>query len=172
MNSADLSSEDMVGDGGNIASLAGSSRYVVAVHGIGDQFKNATIQSVVAAFGGFFNYPTGIPLGAFRSPRPTVQPWKVPSPSTIDAVPVPPALADTAFVEIYWADIPRKQQKAGYVIEDTKAWARTVVARLRARYQEFTDEKRIAALKPVQPENCHPHWARKTIALLPTPSKR
>jgi hypothetical protein len=115
-----------------------AKRYVVAVHGIGDQFKNATIQSVVAAFGGFFDYPLGVPLGAFRKPPPAISAYKPETPDTPGARPVPDALAETAFVEIYWADIPRKQHEEGYTIEETKAWARTVVARLRARYQDFT----------------------------------
>src|SRR5947207_7626517 len=113
-------------------------RYVVAVHGIGDQFRNATIQSVVSAFGGFFDYPLGIPLGAFRKPPPAISAYTPETPDTPGARPMPDTLAETAFVEIYWADIPRELQEEGYTIEETKAWARTVVARLRARYQDFT----------------------------------
>jgi hypothetical protein len=37
---------------------------------------------------------------------------------------VNPAIADIGFVELYWADIPRRIQRRGYTIEETKAWAR------------------------------------------------
>jgi hypothetical protein len=127
-----------------LRSIPNLKRCVVAVHGIGDQFENATIQSVVSAFGGFFNYPAGVPLGAFRKPRPPIQPFFLETPETAEALPVPRDLAETAFIEIYWADIPREQQKGGYTIEETKAWARTVVARLRARYAGFTAAKSVA----------------------------
>ena len=40
------------------------------------------------------------------------------------------------FVELYWADIPRRVQRRGYTIDETKASARTVVERVRARYEE------------------------------------
>jgi hypothetical protein len=114
-------------------------RYVVAVHGIGDQYYNATVQSVVSAFAGFFNYPAGVPLGAFRKPPPAIATFALETPDTLGALPVPKELIETSFVEIYWADIPRKVQQEGYTIEETKAWARTVVARLRARYEGFTN---------------------------------
>ena len=120
------------------AKIPPASRYVIAVHGIGDQLRNATAQSVVSAFGGFFNYPLGVPLGAFRKPPPQLSAYKPETPNTRGARQVPPELAATSFVEIYWADIPRGIQQEGFTIEETKAWARTVVARLRARYEGFT----------------------------------
>ncbi len=134
-------------------SIRPAKRYVVAVHGIGDQFRNATIQSVVSAFAGFFNYPAGIPLGAFRKPPPAISAFNLETPDTTGALPVPESLAETTFVEIYWADIPREVQKEGYTLEETKAWARTVVARLRARYELFTTPdtaKRITSRHPTE----------------------
>ena len=43
-------------------------------------------------------------------------------------------MKDIGFVEVYWANIPMRVQRRGHTIEETKAWARTVVQRVRARY--------------------------------------
>ena len=41
-------------------------RVVVAVHGVGDQYTYATIQSVVNRFCGFYGQPAAVPLGNFH----------------------------------------------------------------------------------------------------------
>lgn len=106
--------------------ILGADNIVVAIHGIGDQYHNATLQTVVSAFGRFAGYPALTPLGRFHS----VTSFRLKHP------PPPPDLGGTAFVEVYWADIPRKVQKEGYVIEESKAWARTLVERIRARFDD------------------------------------
>ena len=107
----------------------GADKIVVAVHGIGDQYRNATIQTVVSAFGRFARYPASLPLGFFHDASSMVRATRLkgpPEPGT--------TLGSIGFVEVYWADIPREAQTAGYIIEETKAWARTVVERVRARF--------------------------------------
>jgi hypothetical protein len=111
-------------------------KVIVAIHGIGDQYRNATIQSVIASFGQFADYTAAMPLGRLGAG----------DGKNIFFLKGPPApvgdLATVGFVEFYWADIPRKVQTAGYRIEETKAWARTVVERLRARYNFLRNEAR------------------------------
>src|SRR5438132_1624634 len=106
-------------------------KIVVAIHGIGDQYRNATVQSVVNIFSRCFEQAAAVPLGSFYSVDGTVQTFRLKSPPDIT-----PSLASIGFIEAYWADIPRRVQRRGYTIEETKAWARTVVERLRARYSK------------------------------------
>jgi hypothetical protein len=107
------------------------SKIILAVHGIGDQFRYATIQSIAARFGIYSGTPARAPLGGFH---PQAQ-------GAIEAFyfeppPKPPYLAGIGFAEVYWADIPRGPQKEGFIIEEAKSWGRTVVERVRARYSE------------------------------------
>ena len=114
-----------------------ASKVVVAVHGIGDQYLNATIQTVVSAFCRYADYPSTVPLGHFPSlsdGEDRIRAFQLTGPPE----PKEP-LGDIGFVEVYWADIPRKLQREGYVIEEAKAWARTVVERFRARYQQSAE---------------------------------
>ena len=106
-------------------------KLVVAVHGIGKQFRYATIQSVADRFGAYCDLSLGIPLGSFHpSPSGSIAALRVPEP------PYPPSfpsgLVDTGFAEIFWADIPSEAAKQADTIEETKAWAKTVVERVRA----------------------------------------
>jgi hypothetical protein len=113
----------------------GAKKIVVAIHGIGDQYRNATIQTVVSAFGRFARYPAAMPLGSFNAGAGAVQAFRLTGP------PLPgPPLDAIAFVEVYWADIPRAAQKEGYIIEESKAWARTVVERVRARFENYASD--------------------------------
>ena len=111
------------------AATIGADKIVVAIHGIGDQYRNATIQTVVSAFGRFARYPAARPLGFFHDASSTVRAFQLTGPPDPDA-----NLGAIGFVEVYWADIPRAAQTEGYIIEETKAWARTVVERVRARF--------------------------------------
>ncbi len=112
----------------------GAEKVVVVVHGIGDQYRYATIQTVVSAFGKFARSPADMPLGRFYGDR-ALATFQLKGP------PPPAAPLDTiGFIEVYWADIPRALQKEGYVIEESKAWARTVVGRVRARFGECASD--------------------------------
>ena len=104
----------------------GVGKIVVAIHGIGDQYRNATVQSVVNIFSRCFEQAVAVPLGGFYAASGKIETFHFKSPQ----------MEDIGFVEVYWADIPRRVQRRGYTIEETKAWARTVVQRVRARYSE------------------------------------
>jgi hypothetical protein len=117
--------------GGNPPKGPKLKKLVVAVHGIGKQFRYATIQSVADRFGAYCDLRFGIPLGNFHpSPSGSVGALRVPDP------PYPPkfpeGLIDTGFAEIFWANIPGEAVKQADTIEETKAWAKTVVERVRA----------------------------------------
>jgi hypothetical protein len=102
-------------------------KVIVAVHGIGDQARNETVLATAIRFCDCYRYDGGIPLGAFE-PGPGSRPGLV--------IPAPPRARDLtgvmAFVEAHWADIPRRIARDGYTLQETKAWARAIVARLRA----------------------------------------
>lgn len=108
------------------------SDIIVAVHGVGDQMRNETIRSVatrLARIGSLAGNQVLIapqPLGYFF--RTDVHPIPV---SPIDRM-VGGQLSHIGFSEAYWADIPDQVLKDEHTMEETKAWARTVVSRARA----------------------------------------
>jgi len=104
-------------------------KIVIAIHGIGDQY--ATARSVINIFSRCFDQAVAVPLGSFYGVESAVEIFFLKARPEIK-----PAMVDIGFVEVYWADIPRRVQRRGYTIEETKAWARTVVERVRARYAE------------------------------------
>jgi hypothetical protein len=108
---------------------AGVRTIVVAIHGIGNQYHNATVQSVVNIFARCFEQAVAVPLGGFYTADGKIEAYQLKSPPDVK-----PQMKDIGFVEVYWANIPRRVQRHGYTIEETKAWARTVVQRVRARY--------------------------------------
>ncbi|MDQ6622961.1 MAG: hypothetical protein M3Y86_05685 [Verrucomicrobiota bacterium] len=118
---------------GVLAQVKPLKKLVIAIHGIGDQYRHATIQSVVTRFGRYFDFPAAVPLGSFHSPSTKLSAFSFQSP-TGRSTPIPPALAEIGFLEVYWAHIPRGVQKEGYIIEEAKAWARTVAERVRLNY--------------------------------------
>lgn len=101
-------------------------KVIVAVHGIGDQYSYATIQSVVNQFCRFYKQPAAVPLGQFHNGRPA---FSIPLPYPQDK------FGRLAFAEVYWASIPRGVVGEKYTLEETKKWARTIVERLRLRWQ-------------------------------------
>jgi hypothetical protein len=111
--------------GGTIAELPGEDhrvrKVIVAVHGVGDQYNFATIQSVVNQFCRFRGQPAAVPLGRFHGkPRFSISP------------PFPPGtFDDLAFAEVYWAKVPREVSGDEHTIEESKKWAGTLVERLR-----------------------------------------
>jgi len=103
------------------------ARFFVAIHGIGDQYRYATIQSVARQVTRFCEHPIGWPLGYFHLNQDMTEPRQY--------VPPPPdvrKMGRVLFGEIFWADIHRAAGATGDTIEEQKAWARTVVDRLRA----------------------------------------
>jgi hypothetical protein len=109
---------------------------LVAIHGIGELSRNATVRSVatrLALSSVSIGKPDDLPpisrqpLGWFYTDvRGAV---KV---APLDSFPSKHPLARIGFTEVFWADIPLDVVKEGRTIEETKAWARTVVARARA----------------------------------------
>lgn len=116
-------------------------KIVIAIHGIGDQYQNETVRSVVSIFGRCFEQVTAVPLGGFYSADGTIQTFRLTAPPKVKF-----PMSDIGFVEGYWADIPRRVQRRGYTIEETKAWARTVVERVQAQYADELHER--LALSP------------------------
>jgi hypothetical protein len=110
---------------------------IVAVHGIGQQARYSTVRSVATRlaasktlFAGGKDRPVAPqPLGYFHS-----EVKGITSVSLLDdaAILATTALASTGFAEVFWADIPQQVVKEGSTLEETKAWARTVVARAQA----------------------------------------
>jgi hypothetical protein len=108
----------------------------IAVHGIGEQSRFSTVRSVATRLAGS---PTLLgngtvhpvaeqPLGYFHSDVATLT-----SVRPLDDVKgLSPGLASIGFAEVFWADIPQQVEHEGSTLEETKAWARTVVARARA----------------------------------------
>jgi hypothetical protein len=109
---------------------------LVAIHGIGDQSRNSTVRAVA----------TRLALSSTSMGKATDPPPLSPQPlgwfhtDVRGAVKVAPmdsfepthSLARVGFTEVFWADIPEQVVEEGRTIEETKAWARTVVARARA----------------------------------------
>lgn len=116
-------------------------KIVIAIHGIGDQYQNATVRSVVSIFGRCFEQATAVPLGGFYTADGTIQTFRLTAPPKVKF-----PMSDIGFVEAYWADIPRRVQRRGYTIEGTKAWARTVVERVQAQYEDELNQR--LALNP------------------------
>jgi hypothetical protein len=103
------------------------TKIIVAVHGVGDQYSFATIQSVVNQFCSFYDEPAGVALGNFHTGR---RPFSLP-------LPYPPdPFGRFAFAEVYWAKIPREVVDDKYTLEESKKWARTIIERLRLRWRE------------------------------------
>jgi hypothetical protein len=90
------------------------TKVIVAVHGVGDQYSYATIQSVVNQFCSFYQQPAGVPLGNFHTGRST---FCIPPP-------YPQKLFERfAFAEVYWAKIPRNAVDDKHTLEEAKKWA-------------------------------------------------
>jgi hypothetical protein len=109
-------------------------RLVVAVHGIGNQFRYATIQATASRFMAYCGVKNmTLPLGAFhpeklirRPDSPEVGAYLFKPPPRYEGV-----LDGLGFAEVFWADIPERAAATNNTTEESKAWARTIVDRLR-----------------------------------------
>ena len=104
------------------------NKLVLAVHGIGDQTRNSTILSTAAQFTHHFGYRALLPLGGFYD---SLQNGSPPFVITQTAPTSPGPLSTLGFAEIYWADLAREIETAGYTLQETKEWCRSVVSRVR-----------------------------------------
>ena len=114
------------------------TKFIVAVHGIGDQTEYATIKTAAYRFFSYRNEPGLISVGGFH----TKQLNDSSAPSLV--APVISGQVTLRFAEAYWAPVPRKMVTDGYELEEATHWAQTVVERFRARYER----KRRAAQSP------------------------
>ena len=108
----------------------------VAVHGIGDQMRNETVRAVATRFARMTHLASDEvlvapqPLGYFHT---DVRDF-------INVTPVGRALKQNCtlsrigFSEVYWADVPQTAVDEHHTLDETKAWARTVVSRVRAAF--------------------------------------
>ncbi len=109
-----------------VPSLPAVTKLVFAVHGIGDQTQNSTILSTATQVCHHFGYRALLPLGGFYDALQDGRPPFVisdPSPTGV--------LGTMGFAEIYWADLARTIETAGYTLQETKDWCRSVVSRIR-----------------------------------------
>jgi hypothetical protein len=106
------------------------SKLIVAVHGIGDQFQFATIQSVANRFCATTKAQSVFPLGRFYENPIGTPPLAYLLPFNLDDG------HSVGFTEVYWANIPRIPAKEGYTIEESKKWGKTVIERLRRKASE------------------------------------
>jgi hypothetical protein len=111
---------------------------IIAVHGIGEQSRFATVRSVATRLANSQTLLPGPdrvhpvapqPLGYFHSDVEEITSVQLlDDPKALEAS----GLATIGFAEVFWADIPQEVVKEGRTLEETKAWARTVVARARS----------------------------------------
>ena len=106
-------------------------KVIVAVHGVGDQLKCQTVQSVAERFSLDMSPPLPLlPLGYFNVGEATD--LKL---SRLEGLDEGDCREHVYFAEVYWAGVPRKIVKEADTLEDAKAWGKTVVSRARALYQ-------------------------------------
>ena len=106
-------------------------KIILAVHGIGDQSRNETALATTIRFCEHFDYPDMIPLGAFYGALDGKPALFVPNDPPRDGL-----TGTIGFAEVYWADIARKIDEDKYTLQETKAWALSVVNRVRAMAAE------------------------------------
>ena len=106
-------------------------KFLVAVHGIGDQVGYATAQAVAAQIGVYYDIAAAIPLGRFYTATGGVR--GRPAPILMVPPQDPRQFDGIGFAEVYWAQIPRKVVTRGHILEESKRWARTVSGRLTQR---------------------------------------
>jgi hypothetical protein len=114
------------------AVAAGPPKVLIAVHGIGDQIGYASVQAVASRIAAYYGIAPAIPLGRFYAPAASADDPIKPAPTLMVSPPDPEELRGIGFAEVYWADIAREVAK-GYILEESKRWARTITARLALR---------------------------------------
>ncbi len=112
------------------------NKTIVAVHGIGDQNRFATSQQVLTQFARYHDRAgRAVPLGQFHNDDNCCKLSFHYRPGKDDKQPKQPLTVNLTFAEGYWADIPREMVKEGFLLEDARRWARTIVERYHLRSQ-------------------------------------
>src|SRR3984893_3843790 len=109
------------------------TRLVIAVHGIGSQFRYATVQAVARRFAAYCRAPITQPLGVFHPPKLITSPASPELGAYLFNPPVAYAkdFVGFGFAEVFWADIPERAADTKNTTEESKAWARTIVDKMR-----------------------------------------
>jgi hypothetical protein len=100
-------------------------KVIVAVHGIGDQTRFATLQQALSQFCQYHDSVAGVPLGNFHT---------IGGKSLVLTTDYPAELQKFAFAEVYWAGIAREFADAKYSLEDVAPWIRTIISRVRMQH--------------------------------------
>jgi hypothetical protein len=102
-------------------------KVIVAVHGIGEPIRYATIRQVLSHFCKYHGDVASVPLGNFhiKDVKSLVLTSSQPA--------YPKDLQDLAFAEVYWADIAREVVEKKFDLEDIKPWVQTIVGRIHRR---------------------------------------
>jgi hypothetical protein len=131
------------------ASNAQRAKVIVAVHGIGDQFNYATVQTVAFRFCSFLGLRPGIPLGSFHAKQVGET-----GAFLLESSELSEQGRQLYFAEAYWADVPRERVAKGHTLEEAKKWARTIVERLQSQCAqgEGLGEKEYVKVKSVLQE--------------------
>jgi hypothetical protein len=110
-------------------------KIVVAIHGIGPALRSESIRAAVHRFGALDTPPLPmLPLGYFN-----IGSIGEVCVSRLD-VPGNDPLARIGFAEVYWADVTRNLVRQDDTLEESKAWGRTVLGRVRALYERVEAE--------------------------------
>ena len=114
------------------------TKVLIAVHGIGDQATYGTIQTVLNRLCAHVGQPSGIPLGGFHiDEQDTGALLALGERTEAESL---KQLRQFGFAEVYWAAFPRELVNDKHKLEETRAWARTIVERLRVRYNHMRKE--------------------------------
>jgi hypothetical protein len=116
------------------------TRLVIAVHGIGSQFRYATVQAVARRFAAYCRAPITQPLGVFHPAKLITDPASPELGAYLFNPPVAYAndFVGFGFAEVFWADIPERAADTKNTTEESKAWAQTLVERVRTLDQSGT----------------------------------
>jgi len=136
----------------NVSEAPKFTDIIIAIHGIGKQHRFETVRSVAnrlavseTLLGKTKPYVVAPqPLGYFSDVK------RITSVRLLDDL---QSLKDTdlatiGFAEVFWADIPQKVIRKGGTLDETKAWARTVVARAKSLCLHAQENRRPGIVPP------------------------
>jgi hypothetical protein len=149
-----------------------NEKIIVAVHGVGDKIGYATAWSVAYQFWRYCEQPAAIPLGRFHTELAAGGARSVPRPILITSPPSGQQLPGLGSAEVYWADIPRTVVKEGYVLEEAKRWARTIVGRYCLRSDTRVSGKEVTRLETVLDEMIETVFVLERVTLRKAHEKR
>lgn len=111
-----------------------ADKIIVGVHGMGDQVRYETTQSIANQFCRYYKIQTAVPLGRFHSSDANRN--GIVEVELNNAAVSLNKFKNLYFTEVYWADVPRKPVTEGYTLEETKHWVKTIVERFRCTVRD------------------------------------